>query len=194
MTTRFASVCAGLAGLALLTGTASVASAGPDFTTRNPQARTLAPSDGTRDLSPFDDVMFGFDSAALYPAAQDQIARAARWLAKHPRQHLVLEGYADNSGGAAYNQDLSQRRAGLVRNHLIGLGVDAERVVVVIYGERAAKTRARNPLDRRVVLYTTPRPAREIARYSIDHKRAIHAVWTEDGVQYTQRAEHVALR
>jgi hypothetical protein len=173
-----------LASLALAIA-AGPAVAGPDFVTPNPRPRALAPSDSTREIAPFDDIAFDYDSHALTPLAQQQLASAASWMKRHPRFRLVIEGYTDSSGSAVYNEDLATRRAAIARNHLIALGVPGDRLLLVIYGEAAAHPRV-EPIDRRVILYATDRPAREIAERSVDRKGALGAVWTVKGTLYTE--------
>ena len=56
-------------------------------------------------------------------------------LKEHPERHVVIEGYTDSMGSASSNRDLSQRRAGAVRNFLIQNGVDASRITAHGYGE-----------------------------------------------------------
>ncbi len=47
------------------------------------------------------------------------------WLTAHPGNHLVLSGFNDPRGNAAFNAELSKRRAFAVRDALAGLGVAA---------------------------------------------------------------------
>lgn len=169
----------------VLAVTAGPALAGPDFVTPNPRPRDLASSESAREIAPFDDIVFDHDSHALSPLAQQQLAAAASWMKRHPRFRLVLEGYTDSSGYAVYNEDLATRRAAITRNHLIALGVPRDRLLLVIYGEAAAHPRI-EPLDRRVILYATDRPAREVAETSVDRKGALSAVWTVKGTLYTE--------
>ena len=142
-----------LASLVLVAAVAS-AVAGPDFLTPDPRPRPLAASDSARQIAPFDDLIFEYDSDALTSAALRQLDTAVAWMKRHPRYRLVLEGYTDSSGRAAYNEDLATRRAATVRDHLVALGVPSDRLLLVIYGEAAAHRRV-HPLDRRVVLYAT---------------------------------------
>src|SRR5690348_10545309 len=51
----------------LLAAAAVPAAAGPDFVTPNPRPRSTAPSDSARELAPFDDIVFAYDSHALTP-------------------------------------------------------------------------------------------------------------------------------
>ena len=54
---------------------------------------------------------------------------------QHPELKLVrVEGHTDNVGGAAYNKDLSQRRAAAVVRYLVGKGVGETRLKAAGYG------------------------------------------------------------
>jgi outer membrane protein OmpA-like peptidoglycan-associated protein len=171
---------------------AGVAAAGPDFHTTVP-TRPLAASDGTDLVTPEDDVVFHFDSAIPTDSGLAQIDSAARWLRRHPRQHIVVEGYADHTGTAAYNENLAEQRARTVRNTLVQRGVAADRIVVAVYGELFADP-AGNPLDRRVVIYTSERPTRELAAYALDTKMALAATWIQGRETRTRGHGIVARR
>lgn len=166
----------------LVLAVAAPAAAGPDFVTPSPRPRPLAASTGDRPLAPQDDILFGVDSHALSDVARRQLASAAAWLARNPGHRLVLEGYTDGSGTRSHNEELATRRAAAARAHLVGLGVPSDRLVLVVYGEVAARA-ARDPLARRVVLYATELAPRAIAIASIDRKRALGAVWVDRGAQ-----------
>jgi outer membrane protein OmpA-like peptidoglycan-associated protein len=169
----------------LVLAAATPAAAGPDFVTPTPPPRALAASDGATQITPMDDILFASDADALSPLAQQQLASAAAWLKQHPRYRLVLEGHTDAAGQPYYNEDLATRRAAHARAHLIALGVPSDRIIVVVYGEVAARA-TRDPLARRVVLYATHLPPRAIAAASLDRKRALSAVWVEQDALYRQ--------
>ena len=175
-----AAVPAAVAAVAWLAGTAA---AGPDFVAGD-RRQPLAASEGRAEIQPMDDVVFEYDSAALLPAAQAQIASAARWLAQHPEHRLVVEGRADSSGPAPYNQDLGGLRAVMVRNHLIGCGVAADRIVLAVYGENAARPRP-DPLDRRAVMFASNAPLHQVVSAELD-RRAIELVWTRNGTRFRE--------
>ncbi len=164
----------------LVLAVAAPAAAGPDFVTPTPRPRPLAASTGVGQLAPQDDVLFDVDSHMLSDAARQRLATVAAWLKRNPQFRLVLEGYTDASGSRAHNEDLATRRAAAARAHLIGLGVPSDRTVLVVYGEAAARDE-RDSLSRRVVLYATELPPHAIATASIDRKRALGAVWVEQG-------------
>ena len=50
-------------------------------------------------------------------------------------ESVLVEGHADYTGGAGYNQGLSERRSGTVRENMIGLGVPPELINAFGYGE-----------------------------------------------------------
>ncbi len=164
---------------------AGSASAGPDFVGKSHGAKDLAASDARTAILPADDVAFDHNSYALRDTTMTQIATVARWMKANPSRKIVLEGHADASGDARYNDDLAAKRADLVRSHLIGHGVKADRILVVVYGESQAK-RDVSPIDRRVVLWATHEPLDVVARRVLVDNRANHAMWTRNGVQFTE--------
>ena len=48
---------------------------------------------------------------------------------------MIVEGYTDSVGSAAFNQTLSERRAEAVRAALVKAGVDPTRIVAQGYGK-----------------------------------------------------------
>ncbi len=78
---------------------------------------------------------FAFDSTELVPQAQSWVDYDALCLRERGAQRVILDGHADARGPAAYNEDLSRRRAEAVREALAARGVDVD-VAVRAYGER----------------------------------------------------------
>jgi outer membrane protein OmpA-like peptidoglycan-associated protein len=83
----------------------------------------------------FRPVYFGFGSARLDPADAEQLAESAGWLRDNPEQQVLIEGHTDASGPSQYNLALGEQRAAAVRDYLIQLGVDEERLQIVSRGE-----------------------------------------------------------
>lgn len=78
---------------------------------------------------------FAFDSAQLPANADAALTALVKDADAKPGQRIVLDGHADSTGDAAYNVNLSLRRALAVRDRLISLGVDSDRIVVASFGE-----------------------------------------------------------
>jgi outer membrane protein OmpA-like peptidoglycan-associated protein len=81
------------------------------------------------------DLLFDIDSTYVRPDLQRDLSVVARSLLEYPDSTVEVVGHTDNSGSAAYNQDLSERRARAVAGILIGEGVPARRVVAFGRGE-----------------------------------------------------------
>lgn len=106
------------------------------------------------------DILFATDSATLRPDQTSDIYTVSRSLQKYPASRVQVVGHTDNTGAAAYNQSLSERRAGAVANALISGGVAASRLSAVGRGEdqpratnQTAEGRAQN---RRVDIVIIP--------------------------------------
>jgi outer membrane protein OmpA-like peptidoglycan-associated protein len=84
-------------------------------------------------------VLFATAKADLLPTAQLKLNEVADVLTKQdPDSKLVVEGHTDSQGGAAYNQELSQRRAQSVREYLVSRGIAADRVTAQDFGATRA--------------------------------------------------------
>ncbi len=80
-------------------------------------------------------VYFEFDSVALSDAAQERVAANAEWLKRHVRVEVRIGGHCDERGTTEFNLSLGQRRAAVVRDHLIHLGVPGGRITTISFGE-----------------------------------------------------------
>ena len=69
------------------------------------------------------DVLFDTAKYNLRPGARERLAKVAGILLGYPGLKLEVEGHTDSVGGEAYNQRLSEQRAGSVRDYLIQQGI-----------------------------------------------------------------------
>lgn len=97
------------------------------------------------------DVLFAVDSALLTPSSRSALDEVAAVLSEYAKTAVIVQGHTDATGSEQHNQELSERRAGAVKNYLAGRGVDVERMAALGYGEGApvadnatAAGRARN--------------------------------------------------
>lgn len=81
------------------------------------------------------DILFATDSASLRPDLTQDLRAVAQSLLNYPNSTVQVIGHTDNVGAAAYNQDLSQRRAGSVAAVLRDYGVPSGRIVSFGRGE-----------------------------------------------------------
>ena len=81
------------------------------------------------------DVYFDYDRSALRDPERDRIARNADFLKSQPRFLLTIEGHSDERGTNEYNLALGERRANSVKDYLVSLGIAADRLRTISYGE-----------------------------------------------------------
>lgn len=81
------------------------------------------------------DLLFATDSASVRSDLTYDLKTVASSLLKYPNSRIEVIGHTDNSGSAAYNQDLSQRRAVSVANVLRESGVPNGRIAAFGRGE-----------------------------------------------------------
>lgn len=81
------------------------------------------------------DVLFSVDSASLRPDLIRDLQSVGANLNRYPDSRIEVIGHTDNTGSAAYNQDLSQRRAVSVAEVLRSTGVPSNRVAAFGRGE-----------------------------------------------------------
>ena len=96
-------------------------------TRRTPNGMVMSLSDNT--------FKFDFDSSELKPQNRELLSRIAGILLASKGYGLSVFGYTDDVGTADYNQKLSVRRAGAVRDYLVEAGIDSGIVNVKGYGK-----------------------------------------------------------
>ncbi|MFN9741641.1 MAG: OmpA family protein [Acidobacteriota bacterium] len=74
------------------------------------------------------DVLFEPGSVCLRQLAREKLARLSGIVLNYPGLKLEAEGHTDNVGGEAFNQKLSEQRAGAVRDYLLSQGIPAEQI------------------------------------------------------------------
>jgi outer membrane protein OmpA-like peptidoglycan-associated protein len=80
-------------------------------------------------------VHFDYDKAVIKPESFPLLDEVVGVLSKNPQlKHVRVEGHTDNKGTAAYNLDLSRRRAAAVAEYLVQHGIDRKRLVSAGYG------------------------------------------------------------
>ncbi|MDX2030955.1 MAG: OmpA family protein [Blastocatellia bacterium] len=85
-------------------------------------------------------VFFDYNKSDLRASEQDKLRRAAEWLNLERNRGVVfrVEGNCDPRGTSEYNLGLGDRRARAVKDFLVSLGVDPNRIETVSYGSEKA--------------------------------------------------------
>jgi OmpA-OmpF porin, OOP family len=79
-------------------------------------------------------IHFEFNKDRIRPESHPVLNAVVEVLQKNPDIRIEVQGHTDNKGGAAYNRDLSHRRAGSVKKYLVAHGVTPERLTSLGYG------------------------------------------------------------
>ena len=82
-----------------------------------------------------EDIYFDFDSSALGDMAKNVLSRKAEWLRMNTDASVIIEGHCDDRGTSAYNIALGDRRAESAKAFLLDLGIDANQLSSISYGE-----------------------------------------------------------
>lgn len=100
------------------------------------------------------DLLFRTDEHVLSDSTGRRLEQLAMSLAANPDIQIRLDGYADERGDEAYNQELSERRVTHVHDMLVAAGIPASRISVDAHGESSAAEQTADSfaLERRVSL------------------------------------------
>ncbi|MEL6451218.1 MAG: OmpA family protein [Pseudomonadota bacterium] len=80
-------------------------------------------------------ILFAVNSFTVRPGLQSDMAALAGSLQRYPNSTVQIIGHTDSDGDAAFNQQLSERRANAVADVLRGQGVPPSRVQAFGRGE-----------------------------------------------------------
>jgi peptidoglycan-associated lipoprotein len=84
---------------------------------------------------PLKDVFFDFDRYDLRADARDTLKTSATWLKGNGAARVEIEGHCDERGTNEYNLALGAKRAQAAKDYLVTLGISAERLSTISYGE-----------------------------------------------------------
>ena len=116
-----------LALLAVLVACPHAADAEPRNMSQHPRVGLLA------------EIIFSEGSTRMPDASGSQLGQIAAWANDNFDGLVVVDGHADAKGPAANNVKLSLRRARLVRDQLIAIGVDPSQIIVTAFGSEGKR-------------------------------------------------------
>ncbi len=115
----------GAGGASRATTAGSTASA----TTDRPSPRDFMANAAVKDIN------FDFDKYDIRSVDTKILDANAAWLKTNPRSLLMIEGHTDERGTPEYNLALGERRAKAAMSYLVALGIQANRISIISYGE-----------------------------------------------------------
>ncbi|MCF8053358.1 MAG: OmpA family protein [Desulfobacterales bacterium] len=90
-------------------------------------------------MATFPMAYFAFDKSGLNGKARSMLDQVAGEMDRNSGMRIYVGGHTDSTGSAAYNQNLSDRRAKAAYDYLRDKGIAADRMQTVGYGERMPK-------------------------------------------------------
>jgi outer membrane protein OmpA-like peptidoglycan-associated protein len=80
------------------------------------------------------DVLFSTGSADLKPGGMRNLQKLAEMMRTNPDMDVSVEGFTDSTGRPDRNRLLSQQRADAVKDALVGMGIEADRIATQGFG------------------------------------------------------------
>jgi len=111
-------------------------------------------------------INFAYNSAAVEPQFRRTLDQVGQVLGEYDRTYIDIYGHTDSTGSEAYNQDLSERRAGSVADYLETRGVRGARIGTRGFGElqpiASNDTETGRAANRRVEIKIVPIPESDV--------------------------------
>ncbi|WP_321807059.1 OmpA family protein [Burkholderia sp. BCC1993] len=106
-------------------------------------------------------ILFDFDRYNLKPVVRRVVERIGKTLRSAGINGVRVYGYSDEEGEAAYDLELSRRRAEVVAIELVDVGLDGKQIAVVGKGKSDPvgdnRTPAGRAQNRRAAIVVSPR-------------------------------------
>jgi peptidoglycan-associated lipoprotein len=90
---------------------------------------------GGGEEGPLKDVHFAFDAYELDEPSRNVLRDNGNWLKEHAQAKVEVEGHCDERGTVEYNLALGAKRARAAKEYLVALGISADRLTTISYGE-----------------------------------------------------------
>jgi len=82
-----------------------------------------------------DRIFFGYDETTINDESAGTLQKQYQFLNRNPDLSVTITGHCDERGTREYNIALGERRASAVKNYLISLGIDGNRIAIISYGK-----------------------------------------------------------
>jgi len=80
-------------------------------------------------------IFFDLDKYEIKEISKPELNKIVQFLEENPEIRIAINGHTDNQGSAAYNEELSRKRAKAVYDYLIKAGIEATRLAYQGYGQ-----------------------------------------------------------
>lgn len=80
-------------------------------------------------------VYFAYDRSSIGTSERAKLEHLADYLKAYPEYYVVVEGHCDERGSSEYNRNLGERRALAIKEYMVALGINENRIQTTSYGE-----------------------------------------------------------
>jgi OOP family OmpA-OmpF porin len=84
-------------------------------------------------------IYFDINRADLTTESKNRLNNIVLFLSLHPNKRFEIQGNTDKGGNTDYNQKLSEKRANVVKDYLVGRGVNKNSLEVIGNGENTPR-------------------------------------------------------
>jgi peptidoglycan-associated lipoprotein len=92
-------------------------------------------------------IFFNFNEFTILPKFDEMLDAHAAYLRDNPNVTVIVEGFTDERGTPEYNIVLGEKRAMAVSKYLQAMGVTADQISIVSYGEEKPAVLGHTELD-----------------------------------------------
>lgn len=92
-------------------------------------------------------IFFNFNEFTILPKFDEMLDAHAAYLRDNPNVTVIVEGFTDERGTPEYNIVLGEKRATAVSKYLQAMGVAADQISIVSYGEEKPAVLGHTELD-----------------------------------------------
>jgi outer membrane protein OmpA-like peptidoglycan-associated protein len=82
-----------------------------------------------------DTVHFDYDSSVVKASEKTHVTALADYLRSNPSTAIEVQGHCDERGTEEYNRSLGERRAIALREEIVRMGIEANRVDTISFGK-----------------------------------------------------------
>ena len=106
-----------------------------ESTTDRSSLGDLQEGKSSESTGPLKDILYDYDSHSLRADAREILRANANWLKGNQAARVEIEGHCDERGTNEYNLALGAKRAQAAKDFLATLGIGADRLSTISYGE-----------------------------------------------------------
>ncbi len=90
-----------------------------------------------KEIADISTIYFDLDQSSLRSDARDTLGKNYQVVKEHSDWEILVEGHCDERGTTEYNLGLGQKRAAVVRQYYMSLGMSGAKIATISYGKES---------------------------------------------------------